>query len=178
MSLLCWDPRADAALQVGLSRAEQWGRIPSLALLPTLLWMQPRTHLAFWALSAHGWIMSSLSSPSPFGQNLFIPQPVLVLGIAPTQMQHLAPGLAKHHEIFMGILFKLVQVSVDGIPSFSVSTTSFSLVSSANLLRLHLRPLSISFVKILNNTGPSMQPQGTPPVMDVHHDFETLTPTL
>ncbi|CAN8215414.1 unnamed protein product [Coccothraustes coccothraustes] len=28
------------------SRAEQRGRIPSLALLPTLLWMQPRTPLA------------------------------------------------------------------------------------------------------------------------------------
>jgi len=36
-----------------LTRAEQRDRIPSLDLLATLLLMQPRTQLAFWAMSAH-----------------------------------------------------------------------------------------------------------------------------
>jgi len=44
------------------SRAEQRGRIPSLNLLATLLLMQPRTRLAFWAVSAHWWLMSNFSS--------------------------------------------------------------------------------------------------------------------
>ena len=40
-------PELDAALQGGLTRVEQRGRIPSLDLLVTLLEMQPRTRLAF-----------------------------------------------------------------------------------------------------------------------------------
>ncbi|KAK4807440.1 hypothetical protein QYF61_001991 [Mycteria americana] len=57
-------PELDAVLQGGLTRAEQRGRIPSLDLLATLLWMQPRMLLAFWAASAHCRLMSSLSSIS------------------------------------------------------------------------------------------------------------------
>lgn len=52
----------EAALQVGFIRSELWGRIPSLCLLPTLLWLQPRTRLAFWALSAHCQVTLSISS--------------------------------------------------------------------------------------------------------------------
>jgi len=37
--------------QGGLTRAEQRGRIPSLALLPTLLGMKLRIQMAFWAAS-------------------------------------------------------------------------------------------------------------------------------
>ena len=49
-------------------RAEQRGKITSLDLLVTLLSMQPRIWLAFWAASAHCWLMLSLSSadtPNP-----------------------------------------------------------------------------------------------------------------
>uniref|UniRef100_A0A8D0FDG9 ABC-type glutathione-S-conjugate transporter n=1 Tax=Strix occidentalis caurina TaxID=311401 RepID=A0A8D0FDG9_STROC len=46
----------------GLTRPEQRGRIPSLALLATLLLMQPRTWLAFWAVSTHCWLIVSFPS--------------------------------------------------------------------------------------------------------------------
>ncbi|KAK4828118.1 hypothetical protein QYF61_023916 [Mycteria americana] len=47
----------------------------------------------------------------------FISQPVLILGVALTQVQDLALGLVEPHEVHMGPLFKLVQVPLDGIPS-------------------------------------------------------------
>lgn len=55
------DPRAGGSSAGGglteqRGRTEQWGRIPSLT---SLLWDQPRTLLAFWAGSTHGWDMFS-----------------------------------------------------------------------------------------------------------------------
>ncbi|KAK4832883.1 hypothetical protein QYF61_026433 [Mycteria americana] len=50
--------------------------------------------------------------------NPFIPQPVLILGVAVTHVQDLALGLVEPHEVHMGPLLKLVQVLLDGIPSF------------------------------------------------------------
>ncbi|KAK4825848.1 hypothetical protein QYF61_003099 [Mycteria americana] len=49
--------------------------------------------------------------------NPFIPQPVLIPGVAPTQVQDLALGLVEPHEVHMGPLLQLVQVPLDGIPS-------------------------------------------------------------
>ncbi|KAK4806889.1 hypothetical protein QYF61_012610 [Mycteria americana] len=49
--------------------------------------------------------------------NPFIPQSVLILGIASTQVQDLALGLVEPHEVHMGPLLGLVQVPLDGIPS-------------------------------------------------------------
>ncbi|KAK4810873.1 hypothetical protein QYF61_013281 [Mycteria americana] len=49
--------------------------------------------------------------------NPFIPQSVLILGIALTQVQALALGLVELHEVHMGPLLKPVQVPLDGIPS-------------------------------------------------------------
>ncbi|XP_068862881.1 metalloreductase STEAP2 isoform X1 [Aphelocoma coerulescens] len=100
MSFLCWDPRAGCSAPggVSLTRAEQRGRIPSPSLLPTLLLAQPRTRLGLWAVSAHGWVMSSLIHQQPqvllgrAAPHPFIPQSVLILGVALTQMQHLALG--------------------------------------------------------------------------------------
>ncbi|KAK4825953.1 LOW QUALITY PROTEIN: hypothetical protein QYF61_003471 [Mycteria americana] len=83
--------------------------------------------------------------------NPFIPQPILIPGIAPTQVHDLALGLVEPHQVHMGPLLELVQVPLDGIP---VSTGPLSLVSSANLLRVHLIPLSMSLMKILNNIEP------------------------
>uniref|UniRef100_A0A663N7B8 ABC-type glutathione-S-conjugate transporter n=1 Tax=Athene cunicularia TaxID=194338 RepID=A0A663N7B8_ATHCN len=57
----------------GLTRAEQRGRIPPLTLLPTLLWVQPRTRLAFWAVSTHCWLTVSFPStdtPKSFSAGL------------------------------------------------------------------------------------------------------------
>ncbi|KAK4810951.1 hypothetical protein QYF61_013359 [Mycteria americana] len=49
--------------------------------------------------------------------NPFIPQSVLIMGIALTQVQALALGLVELHEGHMGPLLKPVQVPLDGIPS-------------------------------------------------------------
>ncbi|KAK4812332.1 hypothetical protein QYF61_017109 [Mycteria americana] len=109
----------------GLTRAEQRGRITSLDLLATLLFMQPRIWLAFWAASAHCQLTSSFSStstPKSFSAGLLsIPsslKPVLILGITLTQLQDPALGLVEPQEVHMGALLELVQVPLDGIPSF------------------------------------------------------------
>ncbi|KAK4829736.1 hypothetical protein QYF61_006445 [Mycteria americana] len=47
----------------------------------------------------------------------FIPQPVWILGVAPTQVQDLALDLVEPHEVHMGPLLKFVQVPLDGILS-------------------------------------------------------------
>ncbi|KAK4820661.1 hypothetical protein QYF61_002865 [Mycteria americana] len=47
--------------------------------------------------------------------NSFIPQPVSIPGVAPTHVQTQEP-----HEVHTGPLLELVQVPVDGIPSFSL----------------------------------------------------------
>ncbi|KAK4825874.1 hypothetical protein QYF61_003148 [Mycteria americana] len=49
--------------------------------------------------------------------NPFIPQPVLILGVASIQVQDLALGLDEPHEFHMGPLLELVQFPLDGIPS-------------------------------------------------------------
>ena len=50
--------------------------------------------------------------------NPFIPQPVLIPGVAPTHVQDLALGLVEPHEVHTGALLKFVQVPLDGIPFF------------------------------------------------------------
>ena len=65
--------------------------------------------------------MSSLPSPSapgPFQQGYtpFIPQLVLLVDIALTQVQDLALGFIEPHEVLLGPLFKPVYVPLDGIP--------------------------------------------------------------
>lgn len=56
--------------------------------------------------------------------------------------------------------------------------TPQSLVSSANLLLVHLIPLSVSLTKMLCNTGPSADRQGTPLVIPLHPDSQPLATTL
>lgn len=100
--------------------------MPSLALLATLIWMQPRIQLAFWAGSAHCQLMpsfSSTSTPSSFSSGLFsinlshISQYVLTLVIILTQVQHLALGLVKLNEVHIGAPLQPVTVPLDGISS-------------------------------------------------------------
>ena len=49
--------------------------------------------------------------------NPFILQPVLIVGVALTQVQDLALGLVEPHEVHVGPLLEFVQVPLDGIPS-------------------------------------------------------------
>jgi len=72
--------------------------------------------------------------------NHFIPQPVLIPGVAPTQMQGLALGFVEPREFHMDPLLELVLWTASH-PS-GVSTAPLSLVSSANFLRVHLILLS------------------------------------
>ena len=67
-------PELDPALQGGVSHESgAEGENPPLALLPTLLWVQPSTRLAFWAVSARCWLTVSFPStntPKPFSSGL------------------------------------------------------------------------------------------------------------
>ncbi|KAK4806151.1 hypothetical protein QYF61_001078 [Mycteria americana] len=49
--------------------------------------------------------------------NPFIPQPVWIPGVAPTQVQDLALGLVEPHEVRTGPRLQPVKVPLDGIPS-------------------------------------------------------------
>jgi len=68
----------------------------------------------------------------------FIPQPVSIAGLAPTQAQDPALGLVEPHMFHTGPLLQLVQVPLDAIPSLRLVNHTLSLVSSANVLRVHL----------------------------------------
>ncbi|KAK4814241.1 LOW QUALITY PROTEIN: hypothetical protein QYF61_012737 [Mycteria americana] len=106
-----------------------------------------------------------------------IPQPVLKPRIAPTQVTlHLALlNLMRFTQAHFSSLSRSLWMTSH--PS-GVSTAPHSLVSSANLLRVHSISLSMSLMKILNSTGPSTDPCGTPPITDLHLDIEPLTATL
>jgi len=80
-----------------------------------------------------------------------------MLGVAPAQVQDLALGLVEPHEVHTGPLLELVQVPLDGTPSFwCVSYTTHRCVicklaeGSLNLAK--------SLMKILNNAGPGTDP--------------------
>jgi len=63
------------------------------------------------------------------------------------------------------------------LPS-TVSTSPLSLVSSANLLRMHSIPSPMSLIKMLKSTGPKTVPWGTLLVTSLHLDIELLITTL
>ena len=60
----------------------------------------------------HPQVLLSRAALSPF-----IHQPVLVAGVAPTDVQEPALGLVEPHEVHTGSLVELVQVPLDGIMS-------------------------------------------------------------
>ncbi|KAK4827132.1 hypothetical protein QYF61_014526 [Mycteria americana] len=113
-------PEVDAVLQVGShqSRAEGQNHLP-----------RPAGHASFdaaqdtvglpgceYTLPAHVQLFIHQYPPRA-APNPFIPQPVLILGVAPTQVHDLAFGLVEPHEVHIGPLLKLVQVPLDGSPS-------------------------------------------------------------
>jgi len=56
-----------------------------------------------------------------------------------------------------------------------VLSVPHSLVSSANFLRVHSTPLSVSLMKILQSIGPSADPCRTSRISDLCPDIELLT---
>jgi len=109
--------------------------------------------------------------------NPFIPQPLLILGVAPTHVQDLALGLVEPHEVHTGPFLKFVQVPLDGIPSFWCvnCTTQLGVICKVAEGALDLAK---SLMKMLNSTGPSTDTCGTPLVTGIHLDIEPLTTTL
>jgi len=72
----------------------------------------------------------------------FIPQLVLVPGLAPTHVQDLALGVVEPHEVHMAHFLSLSRSCwIVSSPS-GVLTSPLSVVSSANLLRVHFSSLS------------------------------------
>jgi len=89
--------------------------------------------------------------------NPFIPQSVLIPGVAPTQVQDPAHGLVEPHEVHTGPLPELVQVPLDGIPSFWCVNCTTQLGVICKLAEGALN-LAKSFMNMLNSTTPSMDP--------------------
>jgi len=89
--------------------------------------------------------------------NPFIPQPVLIPGVALTQVRDPALGLFERHEVHTGPLLELVQVPLDGILSlWRVSCTP----QLGVICKLAEGALNVtkSLMKMLNSTCPSMDP--------------------
>ena len=104
-SLLCCCPRAGSALQGGLRRAQQRGRIPSLTCCSRSggatqhtggFWSQAHTEDGSWGASSHQHPQIILLRAAPS----ILPQPVFLLGTELTQLQDLA--LAQPHEVCTG----------------------------------------------------------------------------
>ena len=93
-------------------------------------------------------------------------------------MQGLALGLVEPHEVYIGPLLKLCKSLSRASRPSGMTTTPHSLLSSANLLRVHLISLSMSLMKMLNSSSPCTDPWGTPLVTGIHLDIEPLTPMV
>ena len=186
MSFLCWGFQGwmqDS--RWGLTRAEQKGRIPSLDWLAMFPLMQPRVRLAFWTVSTHCWLMSSFSST---GTHKSFLAELLSITLAPSLYWYLGlpwPMCRTLHLILLNLMrftqahFLSLSKSLWMVfqPS-SLLTAPLSLMSSANLLKVHSIPLSMSRMKILTSTGPSNDPWGTPLVTSLHLDIAPLTTSL
>lgn len=92
--------------------------------------MQPRMCLALWAVSTHWWFMSSFLSTQILLCRAALKdfsQPVLISGIALTQVPHLALGPVELDEVLMGPLLEFLQVLLDGTLSFCSVTYTVQL---------------------------------------------------
>ena len=169
----------------GLTSTEQRGRITPSPCWPCCFGYSP----------GYGWLsvlqgsiafhvqLASHHNPQVFfsraALNPSTSQPVLMVGVATT------PGARSYtfcfvepHEVHLGPLLSLSRSLWMASHPSVVSTTLHSLVSSANLLRVHLTQLSMSLMKILKSTGPSSDHCGMPLVTDLHPDMKPLTTTL
>jgi len=86
-----------------------------------------------------------------------MPQPVLIPEVAPAEVQDLSLGLVESHEVHMGPLLKVVQVSLDDIPSFWCVNSATQLGVICTFAEGALDP-TVSLIKILSCTGHSMDP--------------------
>ncbi|KAK4830120.1 hypothetical protein QYF61_008547 [Mycteria americana] len=166
--LVLGTPELDAVVQVGSHDSGVEWRITSLVLLDMLLFIQPRIRLAFWAASALYWFVSN-SFIHNYPQvllcsaalNPFIPQSVLILGIALTQVQDCALGLV---ELLKAI--KVPHVVSDLI--FSYNGRDFIAPTSA----LRFRDLTVCSPKI-EGPDPSLHLAHIPQDCEFHEGMIT-----
>ena len=179
-------PRPGHSTAGGAFQGQSRGAQPPPSPLPaaTPLLLQPRGLSAFRAAGAHCCLMSRFCpsgppSPSPQGcsQRVLL-QAALMSGTAPTQEQHLAPGLFKPPQIPMCPLSEPAQVPLHGVPSFCCVHCTTQLGVISKLLRVHSIPPSVSLIEMLKSSGPRMDPWGTPLITGLHLDMEPLTTAL
>jgi len=155
MSFLCWWPQNRHCTPDEISQ-EQRGRIISLDLLVTHILMQLGIWLAFWAASTHCQLTLSFSStntPKSFSSGLLSSHSplklYLCLGLPQPARRTLHLALVNFMRQAWSHLSSLSRFLWIASHPSNVSIEPLSLVSSANLLRVHSIPLSMSPTKVL-----------------------------
>ena len=111
--------------------------------------------------------------------NPFIPQLVLAVRVALTQVQDLALGFVEPHEVHLDPLLKPALVPLDDILSLWCINCTPQLGVIRKLAEGALDPsVNVSVMKILKSIIPSTDPRGTPLVTDLHPDAEPFITTL
>ncbi|KAK4816932.1 hypothetical protein QYF61_025428 [Mycteria americana] len=114
--------------------------------------------------------------------NPFIPQPVLILGVAPTQVQNLALILVECHEVHRGPLLELVQVPLDGMPSLRLVNRTSQLGVICKLAEGALNPTVCGadedikqywsqYGPLRDTTRPIPHPPNSPPIKSISLQF-------
>ena len=147
--------------------------------------MHPRMPLAFLAARAHCWLMVNLLStrtPRSLSTELLssrsTPSLYWCMGLFLPRCRTLNFPLLNLIRFLSAQLSSLSRSRSKAAQPSGVSTTPLSLVSSANLLRVHSNASSRSLMKKLNKTGPSTDPWGTSLVTSLQLDSAPLITTL
>ena len=138
--------------------------------------MHPRIPLAFFAARAHCWHLSSTSTPRSLSTELLFsrsaPRLYWFMGLFLPRCRNLHLPLLNFIRFLSAQLSSLSRSCWMAAQPSGVSSTLPSLVSSANLLRVHSNSSARSLMKKLNKTGPSIDPWGTPLVTGLHYIME------
>jgi len=173
-SFLCWGPQAWMQYsRWGLTSVEQRQAITSLCWPPFL--MQPNVRLPMWTASVHCCLFSSFSSSRTHRSSCTMrllsvssPGPYICLGLPWPRCNSLYFALSYLIRFLLAHFSNLSRsLWMTSLPSV-VSTALLTLVSSANLLRLHLIPHSVSLIKRLKSTNSKTDPWGTPLVSSLY----------
>ncbi|KAK4818988.1 hypothetical protein QYF61_022819 [Mycteria americana] len=122
------------------------------------------------AVDQHPQVLLCLAAFQPL-----FPKPVVLHGVAMTQVQDLALGLVEPHTIDLGPSIQPVHIPLQRLPT--LPTLQLGVV--CKLTEGALNPLrSRSLIKIFNRTGPSTEPWGTPLVTSHQLDLTPFTTTL
>ncbi|KAK4818642.1 hypothetical protein QYF61_016613 [Mycteria americana] len=135
-----------------------------------LLWTRSNSSMSFLCQGPQSWTQycrggltraeqrRRITSLDLLAMLLFMqPRPVLIPGVALTQVQDPALGLVEPHEVHMSPLLELVQVPLDGILSLRRVNGTTQLGVICKLAEGALDS-TMSLMKILNSTGPNTDP--------------------